>query len=390
MGADNSHRRRPAVPLSACQPGDFKGQSPLPSKLLRLDLTLTPADFCTASSSRSLWFAQDAGAGDAGSGGTDAGTASCPQVTVNPAKACANQDLTFTLTGAPAGLPITWTGGGTPAPTRNSGNGDAGTPAGTGDAGTGDAGTQAGPATFTTRFDNQTTTTQTHKVTASWAGDAGTGSASASVTVSPASGSQWVGQFPGSKSLDDLTPEFKAKLSSFLAALGPNHYQIIQTFRPQKRAYLTHFSYKVAHGLDPTQVPDFDPSEVADNDPYKGPIDICWLHRHADGTPDPDGSTEAAQAMVATYQIAYAPAYPTNHTGRDAVDMQISWTGNLQIRKAPDAQHPDGQMVTITSDPKNGGTLANPAGNADLNAVAATYGVYKLTVDWPHWSAGGN
>ena len=57
--------------------------------------------------------------------------------------------------------------------------------------------------------------------------------------------------------------------------------------------------------------------------------------------------------------------------------MKVTWTGTLNVKNK------DGTVAKITSTPRTG------AGNTDLHAVGATYGVVKLVGDGPHWSANG-
>lgn len=182
------------------------------------------------------------------------------------------------------------------------------------------------------------------------------------------SGPAWVAQFPTSTSLSTLVTPFKANATSFVNALraAGATVSIAATYRPLERAYLMHYSYKVANG---TIQPDAVPAMAG--------VDIQWDHRNANGSLDLAASRSAAQQMVAGYQIVSAPALVSNHTRGLAIDMTISWTGTLTIGKA------DGTNAVITSTPTTGA-------NTDLHAVGATYTVIKLLNDPPHWSADGN
>lgn len=82
--------------------------------------------------------------------------------------------------------------------------------------------------------------------------------------------------------------------------------------------------------------------------------------------------------MVEGYGIVFPPVLKSRHTEGNAIDMNISWQGNLTIADA------NAKSVKITTQPRTG------AGNARLQAVAATYGVHKLATDPPHWSADGH
>jgi hypothetical protein len=81
--------------------------------------------------------------------------------------------------------------------------------------------------------------------------------------------------------------------------------------------------------------------------------------------------------MVQGYGIAFKPALNSRHTEAHAIDMSISWVGDLVIAKA------DGTSVTITSAPRDGN-------NASLHQVGASFGVIKLATDPPHWSIDGH
>jgi hypothetical protein len=182
------------------------------------------------------------------------------------------------------------------------------------------------------------------------------------------SGAQWVNQFPQSTSIDDLVEPFRTNVNNFVSALRAAGavVHISTTFRPPERAYLMHYSFRIANNtLNPANVPR-----------HPG-INIIWLHRDDKGNPDLNASRQAANAMVAGYNIAFAPALHTRHTQGLAIDMTISWRGNLNIMNG------SGTVVHITSQPRNGG-------NTDLHTVGRTYSVIKLARDPPHWSNDGH
>jgi hypothetical protein len=87
--------------------------------------------------------------------------------------------------------------------------------------------------------------------------------------------------------------------------------------------------------------------------------------------------------MVNGYGISglnVAPALNSRHTQKQAIDMNISWSGTLTINNA------SGTAVTISSNPKTGM-------NSELHTVGATYGVIKFVggnSDKPHWSNDGH
>lgn len=184
----------------------------------------------------------------------------------------------------------------------------------------------------------------------------------------PLSGPSWVQQFPTSKSVDDLVEPFHSNVQNFLAALGAAGaaVTIADTLRPPERLSLMHYSFQVAKSLlAPGLVP-----AIAN-------VDIDWLHTDADGNPNLSASAAAAEQMVAGYGIVYAPALNSLHALGQAIDMDVSWSGDLTIANA------DGSTAVITSSPRNGQ-------NPDLHKVGATYEVIKLLSDPPHWSLTGH
>jgi hypothetical protein len=181
----------------------------------------------------------------------------------------------------------------------------------------------------------------------------------------PLSGSAWwhanQAKFPNSTRVDDLEPGFRTKVQEFHAALAAAGAQveINSTRRHKDRAYLMHYSWKIARGtIKPSKVP-----------PRAG-VDIEWDHGHL------GRSRAAAQDMVRLFDMAHIAALTSWHIKGTAIDMTITWTGTLRIAKK------SGQVVEINA-PRNG------AENRKLHAVGATYGVKKLLGDPPHWSANG-
>jgi hypothetical protein len=255
-------------------------------------------------------------------------------VTSSLTTACVNQTVTFQATGSSAPS-ASWSGGQSPA------------------TGTG--------ATFATRF----TTHGDYAVTATAAG----ASAQRSVHIRQPSGPAWVQQFPESVLLTDLVAPFSTNATNFVSAMrtAGASVTISTTYRPEQRAFLMHYAGKIAtQGLNPENVPERDD------------IDICWTHRNAAGEVDLGASRAAAQAMMDAYHIAFPAALHSRHTQRRAVDMTITWSGNLTIRGA------NGNDVVISTTPRTG------ADNTNLHAVGAGYGVHKLVGDRPHWSDDGH
>ncbi len=191
-----------------------------------------------------------------------------------------------------------------------------------------------------------------------------------SIPAKELSGEQWVGRFPRSKSISDLTPQFGAAVAAFKAALeaGGASVDIANTFRPPESCYLMHWAHEIArNGYSSARVPTM------------AGVNIEWVHK------TPAASLAAAQDMVIGYGIGHLaantpPALDSLHSHRQAVDMTIAWTHNLAIAKQ------DGTIVTITSTPRTGM-------NAELKAIGRTYGVIKYVggeADKPHWSTTGN
>lgn len=175
------------------------------------------------------------------------------------------------------------------------------------------------------------------------------------------SGVSWISRFPTSTSTSDLAQPFRGNADRFISSLrsGGANVRIAATLRPPQRAYLMHYSYLVAHGADPTKIP-----KMQD-------VDIDWVHRDADGNADLPASRAAAQQMVNGYGIVYAPALTSRHSEGNAIDMSIT---NYQTKSFVNGK---GDTVTVSN-------------QGDLNALGASYGVYKLASDPPHWSSDGH
>jgi hypothetical protein len=176
------------------------------------------------------------------------------------------------------------------------------------------------------------------------------------------SGASWEQQFPTSRGLDDLTPHFKEKVSSFIGALKEAgvRVRIAATFRPRERAYLMHYCCKIASGeISADKVP-----------PMKG-VDIEWVHRDATGRMDVAATRAAARDMMQAYVIRYPAALSSRHTQRRAIDMTITGFKDKTVKDS------DGKDVRICS-------------KDDLYALGKTFGVIKLMSDPPHWSDDGH
>jgi len=189
--------------------------------------------------------------------------------------------------------------------------------------------------------------------------------------VKTKSGSSWVKwantNAKNSTKLSDLNAGFKTNVDAFIAALkaGGATVTINTTKRSDKRAYLFHWSWKISQG----KVKAKDATAMAD-------VDIEWDH----GTEK--ASKAGAKEMVTGFGLAVppkstvAPSLTSNHISGKAVDMVITWKGEMSIKDKT------GKTKKITY-------MSNVNSNTALHNVGATYGVKKLTSDAPHWSHNG-
>lgn len=180
------------------------------------------------------------------------------------------------------------------------------------------------------------------------------------------SGAAWCSKFPDAGTISALAPPFRAGCEAFVAALraAGASVAINSTRRPEERAFLMHYSWRIhKRTLNPQNVP------------AKAGIDIEWVHRDASGAIDLNKSRATATAMVNGYGIAYQPALRSHHVSGKAIDMDVSWTGTLEVARK------DGTIVAIGA-PRTGL-------NSALWPVGRTYGVVKHPSDRPHWSVDG-
>ncbi len=171
-----------------------------------------------------------------------------------------------------------------------------------------------------------------------------------------------------SSKIADLVEPFRSDATAFIAALGAAgaKVEITATKRSVRRAYLFHWSWKIALGQckasDATKVPD---------------VDILWDHGND------AASRQGAQEMVTGFGLAVPPrsvnppALTSNHITGLAVDMDVSWTGTINVTDK------GAKTVAIAFIP-------NVNANINLHVVGASYGVKKLVTDAPHWSHDGH
>ncbi|HTL90649.1 MAG TPA: peptidoglycan-binding protein [Leptolyngbya sp.] len=176
------------------------------------------------------------------------------------------------------------------------------------------------------------------------------------------SGAQWVRFFPASSSIADLASPFRQRVQAFEKALrdAGATITVTNTYRPPQRAYMMHYAVQ----LNNRDVAPWDvPSMIG--------VDIDWVH-YTDAI-----SYQAARDMVNAFDIGSNPAaLQSRHTQALAIDWIISWKAPMKIRDG------NGNTVTI-------GTPTDGNDNPQLWDVGATYGVYKLEYDPPHWSVDG-
>ena len=176
------------------------------------------------------------------------------------------------------------------------------------------------------------------------------------------SGPHWYNFFPTSRSTSDLASPFRQRVQAFQKALMDAGAQVIvsATYRPPERAYLMHYAARIDRG------------EIAPEDvPSMAGVDIDWVHYTN------AGSLRAAAQMIDIYGIGGNPvALQSLHTQRLAIDWNVTWQGTLKIKDG------DGRIVQI-------GAPRDSSNNTTLFDVGASYGVYKLESDPPHWSSNG-
>ncbi|WP_286178416.1 peptidoglycan-binding domain-containing protein [Enterobacter sp. Ap-1006] len=187
------------------------------------------------------------------------------------------------------------------------------------------------------------------------------------------SGESWVSRFQGSSDTQTLSPIFRANVNNFLKSLEDAGVRVTisATLRPPERAYLMHWSWKLARGMvEPANIPE------------KSGVEIEWVHKGANGKADRNKSINAAKAMVRAYGMSnlnVAPALRSRHTEGNAIDMTLSWMGNLEIKDNK------GETVIIKTMPRDGM-------NAQLHEVGKSFDVIKYhggANDKPHWSTDG-
>jgi len=186
------------------------------------------------------------------------------------------------------------------------------------------------------------------------------------------SGKYWIAwantNAKNSNSIDDLVDPFKTNVKAFIAALeaAGATVKVGSTRRDAKRAYLFHWSWLI--GLEKIK--------ASEAKAMTG-VDINWDHG------DAAKSKAGAKEMIDGFGLAVppkstvAPSLTSNHIAGKAIDMDITWTGELKVKKK------DGTVVSVPF-------VANPNSNHKLHAVGESYSVKKHKTDAPHWSVDGH
>ena len=178
----------------------------------------------------------------------------------------------------------------------------------------------------------------------------------------------WANQHAtNSTSADDLAEPFKTNVKAFIQALecAGVTVSITSTRRDAKRAYLFHWAWKIALGK----------ATPSDARALAG-VDIEW--DHGDATQSKAGAKEMVDGfgLAVPPKSTVAPSLTSNHIAGKAIDMNITWSGEIKVKKK------DGAEVAVTY-------LANPNANSKLHMVGESYAVRKHKTDAPHWSVDG-
>lgn len=189
------------------------------------------------------------------------------------------------------------------------------------------------------------------------------------------SGAYWVNWVrtyaPTSAEIKDLDMNFRDKVIAFKKAMEAAHpsvrIDVSHTYRSDQAAYLWHWAWKIANRK--IQPKDAKPYDL----PGRPVPEIEWDHENS------IASVRGAEDMVRGFKLTkrsrFAPSLTTRHRDGFAIDMTITWSGTIHVKKK------DGTLVPVTYGPVNA--------NTKLHEVGASYGVKKLLDDDPHWSEDG-
>lgn len=169
-----------------------------------------------------------------------------------------------------------------------------------------------------------------------------------------------------STSVEEFVEPFRTNAKAFIKALEDSGAKVVvsATRRSANRAYSFHWCWTIGLGK----------AKASQATTVPG-VDIEWKH----GDPEKAGK---ARKMIDGFSLKlppksiYAPALFTKHTPGKAIDMNITWSGTIRVKKKDGGD----EWVLFMTDVKK---------NTKLHAVGASYGVNKLNADAPHWSLDG-
>lgn len=191
-------------------------------------------------------------------------------------------------------------------------------------------------------------------------------------------------RWPASSSVDTLSDGFKPKVQSFIKALDENKIgtEITATLRPKELAYLFHFCLEVASGR-------VKPSEVE----RLATVDINWDHG------DDAKSMAAAKEMADAWGLVGIAAYPSNHSGGNAIDMKMDFSKNTNKDGKNDLVYKLGDKevkreIKIADEATTGvsarGKSISDITDRELSKAGQDFGVIRaIKSDIVHWSSTG-
>jgi hypothetical protein len=145
--------------------------------------------------------------------------------------------------------------------------------------------------------------------------------------VKTESSAEWTERYPESADIDDLDDKLSVGTENFINVVedAGADVEIIRTLVPPERAYLMHWSYRIAkEGFNPDLVP------------YMEDVDIRWSHD------DPKLSRQAAWEMVNSYAISdlkAPPALVSPYTLGQVISMSIRWFSPLTVNRHQDDEY---------------------------------------------------
>lgn len=195
--------------------------------------------------------------------------------------------------------------------------------------------------------------------------------AAAPVSTKTESGKYWVAwantHATRSTDLDDLADPFRSSVKAFVKALedAGATVSVETTTRSTKRAYLFHWSWLIYLGKAK-------PSAA----PAMAGVEIEWDHGNLKDSKAGAGEMVTGFGLAVPPKSTLAPALSSNHIAGKAIDMTITWTGTLKVKKK------DGTEAEVPF-------MRDANKNTKLHEVGASYSVKKNVKDAPHWSVNG-